>query len=193
MLEFLLNQALALDAVAQQSMAKLAGKTLLIQIEGTPLKWFFAPQPNGSVQMPSSVESPNAVICGMPFSLLRLLSEPTLLTTGIATLSGEIQVAQSFITIFAQLQIDWEEQLSHFVGDIAAHQIGNFVKNAQQYTQQTTQTWQQNFIEYLQEENRFLPTQPELELFYNEVDVLRSDVARLEKRLERLLMKSSIH
>ncbi len=193
MLEILINQALALDEVAQQAMAKLAGKTLLIQIEGTPLKWFFAPQTDGFLQMPSSIEFPDAVVSGMPFSLLRLLSEPTLLTTGIATLSGEMQVAQSFMTVFAQLQIDWEEQLSHIVGDIAAHQIGNFTRNAQQYTQQTTQAWQQNIIEYLQEENRFLPTQPELELFYNEVDVLRSDVARLEKRLERLLIKSPIH
>ncbi len=193
MLEVLINQALALDEVAQQSMAKLAGKTLLIQIEGTPLKWFFAPQTDGFLQMPSSVEFPDAVVSGMPFSLLRLLSEPTLLTTGIATLSGEMKVAQTFMTVFAQLQIDWEEQLSHIIGDIAAHQMGNFARNAQQYTQQTAQTWQQNIIEYLQEENRFLPTQPELELFYNEVDVLRSDVARLEKRLERLLMKSPTH
>lgn len=193
MLEILINQALALDEVAQQSMEKLAGKTLLIQIEGTPLKWFFAPQNDGFLQMPSSVEFPDAVISGMPFSLLRLLSEPTLLTTGIATLSGEMKVAQNFMTVFAQLQIDWEEQLSHVVGDVAAHQMGNFARNAQQYTQQTVQTWQQNIVEYLQEENRFLPTQPELEFFYNEVDMVRSDVARLEKRLERLLMKSPTH
>jgi len=193
MLEIMINQALALDEVAQQSMAKLAGKTLLIQIEGIPLKWFFAPQNDGFLQMPSSVEFPDAVISGMPFSLLRLLSEPTLLTTGIATLSGEMKVAQNFMTVFAQLQIDWEEQLSHVVGDVAAHQMGNFARNAQQYTQQTVQTWQQNIVEYLQEENRFLPTQPELEFFYNEVDTVRSDVARLEKRLERLLMKSPTH
>lgn len=189
MLEVLINQALALDEVAQQSMAKLAGKTLLIQIEGTPFKWFFAPQTDGFLQMPSSVEFPDAVISGMPFSLLRLLSEPTLLTTGIATLSGEMKVAQSFMTVFAQLQIDWEEQLSHVVGDVVAHQIGNLARNTQQYTQKTVQTLQQNTVEYLQEESRFLPTQPELELFYNEVDMVRSDVARLEKRLERLLMK----
>jgi ubiquinone biosynthesis accessory factor UbiJ len=193
MLEILINQALALDEVAQQSMAKLAGKTLLIQIEGTPLKWYFAPQIDGFLQMPQTVEFPDAVVSGMPFSLLRLLSEPTLLTTGIATLSGEMKVAQSFMTVFAQLQIDWEEQFSHVVGDVAAHQMGNFTRNAQQYTQQTVQTWQQNIVEYLQEENRFLPTQPELELFYNEVDTVRSDVARLEKRLERLLMKSPTH
>lgn len=193
MLEILINQALALDEVAKQAMAKLAGKTLLIQIEGTPLKWFFVPQTDGFLQMPSSVEFPDAVISGMPFSLLRLLSEPTLLTTGIATLSGEMQVAQAFMTIFAQLQIDWEEQLSLLVGDVAAHHIGNVTRNAQQYTQQTAQTWQQNIVEYLQEENRFLPTHPELTIFYNEVDNLRSDVARIEKRLERLLMKSPLH
>ncbi len=193
MLEILINQALALDEVAQQSMAKLAGKTLLIQIEGTPLAWFFAPQADGFLQMPAQIEYPDATISGMPFSLLRLLSEPTLLTTGIASLHGEMQVAQSFMTIFAQLQIDWEEQLSLLVGDVAAHHIGNVARNAQQYTQQTAQTWQQNIVEYLQEENRFLLTQPELTLFCNEVDGLRSDVARLEKRLERLLMKSPVH
>jgi ubiquinone biosynthesis accessory factor UbiJ len=193
MLEILINQALALDEVAQQSMAKLAGKTLLIQIEGTPLAWFFAPQADGFLQMPAQIEYPNATISGMPFSLLRLLSEPTLLTTGIASLHGEMQVAQAFMTVFAQLQIDWEEQLSLLVGDVAAHHIGNVARNAQQYTQQTAQTWQQNIAEYLQEENHFLPTHPELAIFYNEVDNLRSDVSRLEKRLERLLMKSSTH
>ncbi len=193
MLEVLINQALALDEVAQQSMAKLAGKTLLIQIEGTPLKWFFVPQTDGFLQMPSSIEFPDAVVSGMPFSLLRLLSEPTLLTTGIATLSGKMKVAQNFMTVFAQLQIDWEEQLSQLVGDVAAHRFGNAARDVQNYTHQTFQTWQQNIVEYLQEENHFLPTHPELELFYNEVDVLRSDVARLEKRLERLFMKSPTH
>lgn len=193
MLEILINQALALDEVAKQAMAKLAGKTLLIQIEGIPLAWFFAPQADGFLQMPAQIEYPDTTISGMPFSLLRLLSEPTLLTTGIASLHGEMQVAQAFMTVFAQLQIDWEEQLSLLVGDVAAHHIGNVTRNAQQYTQQTAQTWQQNIIEYLQEENCSLPTQPELDIFCNEVDILRSDVARLEKRLERLLMKSPLH
>ncbi len=193
MLEILINQALALDEVAQQSMAKLAGKTLLIQIEGTPLSWFFAPQADGFLQMPAQIEYPDATISGMPFSLLRLLSEPTLLTTGIATLSGEMKVAQAFMSVFAQLQIDWEEQLSQLVGDVAAHRMGNAARDVQNYTHQTFQTWQQNIVEYLQEENDFLPTHPELTIFYNEVDNLRSDVSRLEKRLERLLMKSPTH
>ncbi|MEY3219115.1 MAG: hypothetical protein RIT27_472 [Pseudomonadota bacterium] len=193
MLEILINQALALDEVARQSMAKLKDKTLLIQIEGTPLSWCFAPKSDGFLQMPTEITQPDVIISGMPFSLLRLLNEPTLLTTGIATLSGEMQVAQNFMTIFAQLQIDWEEQLSRLVGDVVAHQMGNLARNAQQYTQKTVQTLQQNTIEYLQEETRFLPTHPELALFCDEIDVLRSDVARLEKRLERLLMKTPTH
>lgn len=193
MLEIFINQALALDEVAQQAMAKLAGKTLLIQIEGTPLSWYFSPQADGFLKMPQSVDYSDVIISGMPFSLLRLLSEPTLLTTGIATLRGEMKVAQDFMKVFAQLQIDWEEQLAKLIGDIAAHKMGNFARNAQQYSQQTLNHFQQNTVEYLQEENHFLPTHPELTIFYNEVDSLRSDVARLEKRLERLLMKSPAH
>jgi len=192
-LEILINQALALDEVARQSMAKLKGKTLLIQIEGMPLSWYFAPQSDGFLQMPTEITHPDVIISGMPFSLLRLLSEPTLLTSGIATLHGEMHVAQTFMSVFAQLNIDWEEQLSRLVGDVVAHQMGNLARNTKQYTQKTVQTLQQNTVEYLQEETHFLPTPPELALFYQEVDVLRSDVARLEKRLERLLMKAPTH
>ena len=83
-------------------------------------------------------------------------------------------------------EIDWEEYLSHFVGDIIAHQVGNCVRSFVDWNQQTAATMRQNMTEYLQEEIRYFPPREECQDFFNDVDEFRSDIDRMEARIQRL-------
>jgi ubiquinone biosynthesis protein UbiJ len=84
------------------------------------------------------------------------------------------------------LDIDWEEHLSHLTGDIVAHKMGNLVRGIFSWGKQTTKILSQDAAEYLQEESRELPNRREVDAFLKNIDILRSDVDRLEMRVSRL-------
>ena len=70
--------------------------------------------------------------------------------------------------------------------DIVAHKIGNLFRSSQNWTEETIETFKLNSKEFLQEETRDLPAGPEADIFYQQVDQLRSDFDRLSARIEQL-------
>ncbi|MBI5108226.1 MAG: hypothetical protein HZA62_05720, partial [Rhodocyclales bacterium] len=81
---------------------------------------------------------------------------------------------------------DAEEDLSRLVGDVAAHRI---VKGGQEFAawqQQAAQNFAANLAEYFTEEQPLIAKQADIAAFSADIDHLRDDVARLEKRLALL-------
>ncbi|MCB1903235.1 MAG: sterol-binding protein, partial [Gammaproteobacteria bacterium] len=88
--------------------------------------------------------------------------------------------------ILAAMDIDWEEQLSHFTGDLLAHKTGNLLRTVRNWGTSSSTSLKLDLKEYLQEELRLLPGRLEVETFLGNVDVLRDDVERLQARLIQL-------
>ena len=84
------------------------------------------------------------------------------------------------------MQIDWEEHLSRFIGDMAAHQLSNTARELYKWMQRSTGSFNMNVGEYLQEESQLVVGKAELDRFSQNVDELRSAVDRIESRLIRL-------
>ena len=82
---------------------------------------------------------------------------------------------------------DIEEELSGFIGDAAAHQLGEVARGLGKWGREASATMGANIREYLQEESGDLPTRIEVERFGNDVNELRDAVDRAEARLKRLL------
>jgi ubiquinone biosynthesis protein UbiJ len=101
-------------------------------------------------------------------------------------IDGDNQSAQRFSKALASLDIDWEEQLSHVTGDIAAHEIGRGVRAALHEGRRVASTGRENLSEYLTEEARLLPHRLEIEDFLAEIDTLRDDSERLAARIALL-------
>lgn len=99
---------------------------------------------------------------------------------------GDLIFLQEFKNILAEIDPDWEESLSHIVGDPIAHQVGEFLRQANKTQKDFRATFGRNLTEYLQEETDCLPTREEVEDFYTEVDTLHHDTERLEARLNLL-------
>ena len=105
--------------------------------------------------------------------------------------SGDITLAQDFQKILHSFEIDWEEQLSHWTGDTAAHKLGRIFRLTRGYLKETQNTIGMNISEYLRYEKDMLPDRDEVQEFIADIDVLRNDAERIRQRIERL-MKTTI-
>ncbi len=186
--EKLLNQALHLDPATTPLLKKLSGKIITIELIGVGWQFSFLPDKQSIIVLSDYHGDSHAQVTGAPFTLLRLLLDDSVNLTNSPDVKivGDIHTVQQFAKLFKTLDIDWEEQLSHYLGDVAAHSLGNLARQSQIYAKTGTSTFQQNVQEYVQEELRYLPTADEINHFLEFIDILRDDVARLEARISRL-------
>ncbi|HNZ57692.1 MAG TPA: hypothetical protein PKL58_10075, partial [Methylophilaceae bacterium] len=84
---------------------------------------------------------------------------------------------------FAHMRWDYEDDLSKLVGDIPAYQIADFGRKAVGSIKETSTNLAEMLSEYWQEEMPVIAKKRHVEQFNSEVDTLRADVARLEKKL----------
>lgn len=190
LLETAINRCLRLDPEASDALASVQGTVVLLKVSGTGYEFLLRLGGGGVEVLPLASESPDITLIGSPFALERLMTalgdseDP--FSSGVS-ISGDVAMAQRLKSIVNRLHIDWEEQLSHVVGDIAAHEVGNVARTIAAWGRRTQQTLFQDVGEYLCEEIRLVPARTELDAYLSAVDVLRDDVERLDKRIERLL------
>jgi ubiquinone biosynthesis accessory factor UbiJ len=171
MLETLLNSYLRLDPDNFARLKELSGKVIAIESHNQII--YMMPDVNGIKLSFLADVKPDTTISG---SLLALLKQEKL------SISGDTEVAQLLRDILNSMDIDWEEHLSHWIGDIAAHQVGNAARQGKRALQGLEQTG----TEYIQEELRYLPPSEEVQDFMRDVDNTRDAVERLEARIQHL-------
>jgi ubiquinone biosynthesis accessory factor UbiJ len=129
--------------------------------------------------------APDATIYLPPSLALRLLANDEAAKMQIK-IEGDAHLATEFSKVLQNMRWDVEEDLSHVVGDIAASKIGA----ASQFAYSTAKTQSINLAEMLsefwQEEKPILAKKRHVEQFNADVDAIKSDVARFEKRLQKL-------
>jgi ubiquinone biosynthesis protein UbiJ len=108
------------------------------------------------------------------------------LFSGEVTIEGDIATGQKFQELFAKLDINLEPQLARFTGETIAHNISQFFRTGKEWSKESLNTFRLNTAEFLQEETRDLPAKPEMDIFCQHVDILRTDFDRLQSRIERL-------
>jgi ubiquinone biosynthesis protein UbiJ len=188
-LEGLINAALRLDPAVQQRLSRLHGKRIAFDFTGFGLKLYFIPAEE-RLQLHGRIEGEaDCTLSGSPLALAALGLEEDKsgsLFGGSVQISGDAALAHRFGKILADMDIDWEEQLSRLVGDIPAHQGGRLLSNGREWARQSRHSLEMDMGEYLQEELRWLPLPEELAEFSAGVDTLRDDVERLQARIDRL-------
>ena len=189
-IETLINELIALDPAAMQRLAGWHGRVIAIALRGTGVTFYFVPDPQGRLQLLGSYEGePDCVIEGSPLDLMRA-SDPAQgsaqLFAGNVRIEGDTELAHRFSEVLGKLDIDWEEQLSRYVGDVAAHELARLAREAKAAGEQGLQRTQRNLAEYLTEEARLLPHPFEVEEWVRDVETLRDDVERLAARVQLL-------
>lgn len=183
-LETVLNRYLQLDPDVLPQLAELTGAVIAVEPEGLGLTLYLFPGPGGLRVMDGYEGEPTVRIRGTPLALIQQWRGQR--ADCEITVEGDAAAGRRFQTVLARLNIDWEEQCSKVVGDVAAHQLGQLWRGFRRWGRRTSDTLLRDGGEYLQQEWRALPSSPAVESFLSAVDVLREDADRLEARIARL-------
>lgn len=178
------NHLLAAEPWARAQLVPHVNKTLHVVV--APFTVRLAVAPDGSVAR-STAEAPADTTITLPYSAI-----PGLLTGGgdavlrDLRLDGDAEFAQAVSMLVKNLRWDVEEDLSKVVGDVASHRVVGAARRASGEVRRTNERIVANVSEYLLEENPQLVRPRAIELLAAGVRRLRDDLARLEKRLDRL-------
>jgi len=188
-LEATLNQYLALDQDSGYFLTPLAGKVIAVNIQPFDETVYLCPTTDSIQCLDQFPDPPDTRLTGSIWALglMGLSSTPMRsVFSGEVKIEGDMQTGRKFQELFAKLDIDLEEKLSQFTGDIIAHKTANFFRARQNWSKDSLETFRLNAKEFLQEETRDLPAAPEADIFYAQVDELRTDFDRLQSRIDRL-------
>jgi ubiquinone biosynthesis protein UbiJ len=99
---------------------------------------------------------------------------------------GDTHLATDLGKVLSNLRWDYSDDLSKVVGDIPAHKIDQAGRHAVSSVKNTGINLAHMLSEYWQEEQPLIAKQRHVEQFNTDVDTLRADVERFEKRLAKL-------
>ncbi|KJG00750.1 ubiquinone biosynthesis accessory factor UbiJ [Photobacterium angustum] len=184
-----LNQLLKDDADSQRRLARLRGKVISVTINefSKTLYFVFSHQIDVLAGFEGEVDCQLALNLTVLPELRQQANLTQLIKADKLALDGDLQLAQHFSTLLSGLKPDVEEKLSQYTGDVVAHTLVSSVKSGSRFIRQGVKNRQRDLAEVITEEWQLLPQPLEMVHFYDQVDDLKSDVARFEARLNQLL------
>lgn len=184
-LERALNRQIAASGRARALLAGLDGRSMELRFAATPFRIRLAATADALSVRPAADEPADAVIEGTPLSFLRLATGEALqsIRAGGMDVRGDAEIAEGFRRLLDAARPDLEEELSRVTGDVAAHYLAGFARDALDFGRRAGDAFARNLGEYLTEESRDLPVRLEVEEFLEGVDRLREAVDRLETRI----------
>ncbi len=189
-LETVCNQLLAQDPYTADQLAADQGRCIGITITDIDLTLYVVPDHTGRIRLRTEWEgASDCLIRGNSYDLFCAQDSAQatrLLFRGRLQIKGEIGLGQRFSRTLGGLQIDWEEHLSHWIGDPLAYQAGQAARSVRQHAADRHQIWRENIADYLTEEARLSPHTEELQAQATEIGVLRDDTERLAVRIRQL-------
>ncbi len=106
-------------------------------------------------------------------------------------IEGSADLASAVQYLFRHLAWDIEEDLAGFFGDVLAHRLMSQGDAFASWQREAATRLAENLVEYWTEEQPLLARPADVEKFCRDVDTLRDDMARLEKRIERVVGATS--
>lgn len=179
----ILNRYLKLDPEMQMRLGEFNGRVLRATI--TTFDWdFYIKIHENHLELtdtnPGLIDA--AFKAGITALTAAAFSEKAGITEGVE-LHGDTAMIQTIITLFKNVEIDWEECLATYTGDAIAHGLGNIARNLKSLHSQLFTTSKLNIKEYLQEEINLLAAPFAIEDFCNDVDAFRDAVERCAAKI----------
>jgi len=182
-LQAAINHLLGQAAWAREKLVPFAGHAALIKMP--PFEAAFLIGADGCLSAPAP-EAELEVSISLPAAtpLLALQGKDAVMRA--ARIEGSAEFAETLGFVIRNLRWDAEEDLSMIVGDIAAHRIVAGTREFAAWQQQAARNLAENLAEYFTEEQPLIARRADIAEFSADIDRLRDDVARLEKRVQRL-------
>lgn len=178
-----LNRVLQGESWAQERLRKHAGQQAVIRTGSIDL--YLVINERG-LFFAGSRADPVSVTIELPADTpLRLISDRKSIFQA-AKLSGAADFAETLAFVFRNLRWDVEADMARYLGDIPARRIELLRQKVINEGKVGAKRVLANFTEYFTEDSAMLAPGRDIVAFGRDVDALRDDVARLEKRLTRL-------
>ncbi len=184
-----LSRILEMDEGTARRLARLEGRVIALAVKDREWR-VTASVSGGRIAIVEHHEGAIDVhISGRPgdfIALVRANQRGESLAAGRIEITGDLAVAQEVQALLRDLDVEPEELLSRYVGDVAAHRIGRAARFAGSTSRRTAERFEQDLMEYLRHELRAVPTRDEVTRFMREVYALDEQVERAHARLRRL-------
>ena len=195
-LETSINHVLKQDPATLEKFSSMQGKVIAFEMTDLDLTLYIFPH-NEGVQVKYLYEGKaDTTLQGNTLAFVNMsFSDATeSFFSGDVRIKGEIELGQRFKRILDKLDLDWEEWLSGYTGDLVAFKAGSLIRSFSSWGKSALKTLELDAHEYIQDEGQLSPHSAELEEFTNNISQLRNDTARLEARISRLqkLNKESV-
>lgn len=179
-----LNHLLQAEPWARERLRPHAG--VQVVIVGGPLQLNLSIDEHGLLV----AGEPSGIIPGVTVSLAadtpaRLLVDRSSLFSSVK-IAGAVDIAESLAFVFRHLRWDAEADLANLVGDVPARRLALLAGRLGHQVQESTKRLIDNVTEYAVEDSSLLAAKRDVVSFGTAVDQLRDDLARLEKRIDRL-------
>ena len=176
-----LNHLLRANSWARERLLPHAGRVACI--DNPPFSFLMTVTAGGDIADAARDAVPDVTLRVTPGLMLRLMARDTSAWNEVRV-DGNPEFATAIHYIVRNLRWDIEEDLSRVVGDIAAHRMLETGRKISAWGRQGADNVARSFAEYWTEERPLLASRGDVEQFNRDVDALRDDVARLEKRVE---------
>jgi len=177
-----LNHILGQAPWARERLTPFAGKT--VQFLAFPFDYRVTVTADGLGQPAGSAQSVDVTIAVTPATAMRFFRGDAAAQTE-AKIDGDMAFAQEIAYLARHLRWDYEEDLSKVFGDVAAHRAGEAVRGMSSWLTEAGNNLAESLRDYWVQERPMLAAPEAVEQFNRDVDQLRDDVERLEKRLDK--------
>ncbi|MES2817772.1 MAG: SCP2 sterol-binding domain-containing protein [Pseudomonadota bacterium] len=184
-----INRVLRLDGTALPRLSRLSGKVIAVDCSAPALQLFILPGAEGLLLATQWEVPADCRLRAPATSLLRLASgtdKSAVLHSPEVELDGDSAVLLELAGILQDLELDWEYELSRWLGPVASQLFGAHLRSRARWTRQTLGSLRLDLADYLSEESRTLVGQREAEVRFAELDALKLALDRLDARIERL-------
>ncbi len=187
-LETIINLAIKADPDALRKIATLKNQVIEIHCDDWRMHFFIMPSSHGLQFHTKYTGKVNTTITGSFNHFLHIFikgADTKTLFNYPIDVEGNTHNIEVLRDAFKNIDIDFEEKLSHYVGDSIAHKLCFHLKNTRAYLKKSAQNIENQTKEYIHYETKNLVSHKQAERFYEDVTKLRDDVERLEARMLR--------
>jgi len=188
-----INRVLRLDATALPRLERLSGKVIAVDCRNPSLQLFILPSDEGLMLAAHWEVEADCTLRAPAASLVRLAlsqDKSAVLHGPDVELDGDSGVLLELVGVLQDLELDWEYELSRWLGPVASTLLGDHLRSRARRTKDSFTSLGQSLADYLNEESRTLVGKHEAEARFAELDRIKLDLERLEARFERLAQSS---
>ena len=171
---------------AREELKRFAGATARIEV--APIAFSLTTLESGEVAPADPHAVPAVTLKLTPGVMLRIAARDELAWKEVEV-AGDPGLASVINLLARNLRWDIEEDLSRVFGDVVAHRVAGTGRSFQRWGERSAEHIGRTFAEYWTEEYPLIAGARDVEEFNRDVDALRDDVARLEKRLEHFFYR----